>query len=98
MNTKMKKLRDDGAQNYFVMGHNLIADKYLPMAYQAGFDAAAAIYEAREAKLVEALEKYADGTAFDFNRNVRGEINFDAGLSCVTAREALAAHQSEGEG
>lgn len=38
---------------------------------------------------VEALEKYKDGTAFEYNRHIRGEINFDSELSAATANQAL---------
>lgn len=55
--------------------------------------------EADNKRMRKALEKYADGTAFDFDRTVRGEVNFNGGLSSAIARAALDQPATEmGEG
>lgn len=43
-----------------------------------------------------ALEQYADGRAFDFDRAIRGEVMFNASLSSATARQAI--QEAEGVG
>ena len=48
--------------------------------------------------LVAALKKYADGTAFDFDRHTRGEVHFNMTLSMSVAREALKKHGSAKDG
>lgn len=57
--------------------------------FDAGFDAACAELLPMIEKLEKALEKYVDGSAYDFDRQIRGEVNFNMALSMATARQAI---------
>lgn len=73
-------LRDVAANNYFVMGYNLTADKYLPMAYKAGFDQCHKLMSADLEMLKTALEVYA----------MTNDVFPESG---AVAREALAKYE-----
>jgi hypothetical protein len=40
-------------------------------------------------EMEEALDMYSDGRAFDFDRSIRGDVNFNHTLSSSTAKRAL---------
>jgi len=56
----MKAVRDEMALNYYVdycVGYNDPDPKYFTTSFKAGFDSASAIYEERESKFREVIEK-----------------------------------------
>lgn len=84
MTDDMKRKRDELAQEageiealpflssmYQAKSRNEMA-KELSFLFGQGFDAAAALYEERERKLVEALRFYADGDNWDMGGGIDG--------------------------